>query len=187
LNYIAMYFIVFLMPFYLQQGRGLNPAQAGLLLTAQPLAMAVSAPISGALSDRVGSRWLSLAGMLLMATGLALLSLLGPDTSTGQILLSLAVAGLGTGIFIAPNNNSLFGAAPKHRQGIASGVQGTARVGGMVLGVGLAGAILTTIWAGTESENVRLFEAMHTAFLVGAGVAVLGALAVLVRSGKVEG
>ncbi len=56
LNYICVYSITFLMPFYLIQGRGLNPAQAGLLLTAQPVLMAISAPVSGALSDRLGSR-----------------------------------------------------------------------------------------------------------------------------------
>ena len=49
LNYVSLYGIVFLMPFYLIQGRGLNPAQAGLVLTAQPLVMAFAAPLSGAL------------------------------------------------------------------------------------------------------------------------------------------
>jgi EmrB/QacA subfamily drug resistance transporter len=54
LNYICVYSLIFLMPFYLIQARGLSPAQAGLLLTAQPIIMAIAAPISGALSDRFG-------------------------------------------------------------------------------------------------------------------------------------
>jgi EmrB/QacA subfamily drug resistance transporter len=67
LNYICLYSVVFVMPFYLIVGRGLSPAQAGLLLTAQPLVMAVAAPLSGALSDRIGSRLLSTLGMLILA------------------------------------------------------------------------------------------------------------------------
>ena len=47
LNYICLFSITFLMPFYLIQGRGLNPAQAGLLLTVQPVLMAITAPVSG--------------------------------------------------------------------------------------------------------------------------------------------
>ncbi|MGE5463753.1 MAG: MFS transporter, partial [Syntrophothermus sp.] len=69
LNYICVYSITFLMPFYLIQGRGFNPAQAGLLLTVQPIMMAISAPISGALSDRVGSRLPGMIGMGLLGVG----------------------------------------------------------------------------------------------------------------------
>jgi EmrB/QacA subfamily drug resistance transporter len=118
LNYICVYSITFLMPFYLIQGRGLNPAQAGLLLTAQPIIMAVTAPVSGALSDRFGSKGLSTAGMLILALGLFLLSRLGAASPTGLVVLGLAVAGMGTGLFISPNNSALMGAppAPGHRR-----------------------------------------------------------------------
>ncbi len=63
LNYICVYSLIFLMPFYLIQGRGLNPAEAGLLLTAQPVLMAITAPISGLFSDRFGSRVPGMLGM----------------------------------------------------------------------------------------------------------------------------
>jgi EmrB/QacA subfamily drug resistance transporter len=180
LNYICLYCVIFLMPFYLLQGRGLNPAQAGLLLTAQPIIMAVVAPISGSLSDRIGSRLLSTLGMLVMAAGIFLLSLLKPDASNSAILIGLAVTGLGTGIFISPNTSALMGSAPRQRQGIASGILATARNVGMVLGVGLAGAILTSVMAHTAGNNA-LFPAVHAGLLVGAGVAVLGAVISSVR------
>jgi len=51
MNYMCVTSIVFLLPFYLIQGRGLSPARAGLVLTAQPVVMAVAAPLSGTLSD----------------------------------------------------------------------------------------------------------------------------------------
>jgi MFS family permease len=84
----------------------------------------------------------------------------------------LSVVGLGTGIFITPNNSALLGSAPPHRQGIASGVLGTARYVGMVLGVGIAGAIFTTYLE--RHTSLALFEGIHASFLVGSLVGFLG-------------
>jgi EmrB/QacA subfamily drug resistance transporter len=172
LNYICVYSITFLMPFYLIQGRGLNAAQAGLFMTVQPILMAVTAPISGALSDKVGSRLPGMIGMGVLAAGLALLSLLGSEAGLWLVVLGLAVAGFGTGAFIAPNTSALMGAAPRTRQGIASGVQAAARNFGMVLGIGLAGAIFTTHLAANTAS--ALYTGIDQGFLVAAGVAVLG-------------
>ncbi len=179
LNYVALYCVVFLMPFYLIQGRGWTPGQAGLILTAQPIVMAVTAPLSGALSDRIGSRLLSTLGMAIMAAGLFLLSRLESGSPDGQILVSLAVTGLGPGMFISPNTSALLGAAPRQRQGIASGILATARNVGMVLGVGLAGAIFTSVTA--QGAQNALFDAVQLGLLVGAGGAAAGALISSIR------
>ena len=114
-----------------------------------------------------------------MAAGLYLLSQLGPSSSDIQILLSLAVTGLGTGMFISPNTSALLGSAPRQRQGIASGILATARNVGMVLGVGLAGAIFSSVTA--QGGQNALFDAVHLGLLVGAGGAVAGALISSVR------
>ena len=172
LNYICVYSITFLMPFYLIQGRGLNPAQAGLLLTVQPILMAITAPISGSLSDRIGSRLPGMLGMGVLAGGLVLLTVLGSGSGLWLVAVGLAVCGFGTGTFISPNTSALMGAAPRARQGIASGVQGAARNFGMVLGIGLAGAILTTHL--TQNTVDSLYIGINQGFLVAAGIAVLG-------------
>jgi len=184
-NYVVLYSTLFLMPYYLIQGRGLNPAQAGLLLTAQPLVMAITAPISGALSDKIGSRLPATLGMFILGIGMFLLSHLGPTTSQGYIVLGLAVSGLGTGIFISPNTSALMGSAPRNRQGIASGVLATARNMGMALGVGLAGAILTTVMAGSSSS--ALFEGVNIGFYMAMGMALLSCLASAVRGSDNKG
>ena len=183
LNYICLYSITFVLPFYLIQGRGLNPAQAGLLLTAQPLVMAIAAPVSGTLSDRIGSRVLSTLGMSILAAGLFLLSRIGPDTPLSSVAVALAIVGLGIGIFISPNTSALMGSAPRHRQGIASGVLATARNVGMVLGVGLAGAIVTTILTQGQAmgSTTALFDGVSAAFLAASGVAGLGILTSAIR------
>ena len=172
LNYICVYSITFLVPFYLIQGRGLNAAQAGLLLTAQPVLMAITAPVSGMLSDRLGSRIPGMIGMGLLAAGLFLLSGIGQSTTLGLVALWLAIAGAGTGTFISPNTSALMGAAPRSRQGIASGVQAVARNFGMVLGIGLAGAIFTTSLA--QNTPQALYKGVSLGFLAAGIVAVLG-------------
>ncbi|MEW6567964.1 MAG: MFS transporter [Chloroflexota bacterium] len=178
LNYIGLYSIVFLLPFYLIQGRGLTPSQAGLLLTAQPLVMAAVAPLSGALSDRIDSRLLSTAEMGLQAVGMLLLSGLGPEVQLSDVAVRLLITGLGIGIFISPNTNALMGSAPRGRQGIASGVLATARNVGMVIGVGIAGALFTTVLARYPSgDPTGLFAGVRLALRVAAGVAALGVVA----------
>jgi EmrB/QacA subfamily drug resistance transporter len=174
LNYICVYSIIFLMPFYLIQGRGLTPAQAGLLLTVEAVLMAITAPLSGLISDRIGSRRPGMLGMGILAAGLFLLSRLGADSSLKLAALGLAVAGAGTGIFISPNTSALMGSAPKVRQGIASGVLASARNFGMVLGVGLAGAIFTTHLAQHTPES--FYTGIEYGFLASAIVAVVGIL-----------
>lgn len=180
INYIALFSILFLLPFYLLQGRGLTPSQAGLLLSTQPLIMAVVAPISGTLSDRIGTRLPCVIGMVLLATGAYLLSRLGPNSAYIHVTLALGIVGLGTGIFISPNNSALMGSAPQHRQGIAAGVLATARSTGMVLGIGLAGAIFTTVLTQSQSVN-SLFAATHASFLFASGIALAGVITASIK------
>jgi MFS family permease len=180
LNYMALFSILFLMPFYLLQGRGLSPSQAGLILTAQPIVMAIVAPLSGTLSDRIGTRLPAVLGMAILAVGLFALSRLGPTTPLPLVALVLGIAGLGTGTFISPNNSALMGSAPHQRQGIAAGILATARSVGMVLGIGLAGAIFTTILASSPAET-SLYAATRASFLVACGIASLAAITALIH------
>jgi EmrB/QacA subfamily drug resistance transporter len=118
-NYICIYSTLFLMPFYLIQARGLSAAQAGLLLTAQPFVMAISAPISGALSDKIGSRLLATTGMLLLAFGTLGLARLGVAASLNDVVVALALVGLGTGLFTLAEQQRVDGrgaaASARHR------------------------------------------------------------------------
>lgn len=183
INYICINSLIFVLPFYLIQGRNLSTAEAGLLLTAQPLIMAIAAPISGTLSDRFGARILSTLGMVTLGAGVFLLSRLNADSSSLQVASGLAVAGLGTGIFISPNSSALMGSAPANRQGIASGIMASARNIGMVLGVGLAGAILTSIMGPADASvsNPILIKAVSMALVAASGVAIIGVFSSAVR------
>jgi EmrB/QacA subfamily drug resistance transporter len=167
----------FLLPFALIQGRGLSPAQVGLILTCQPVVMAITASISGPLSDRIGSRAPATAGLLIVSVALFLLSRLQGSTPIEQIAAVLLLTGLGIGLFTSPNSSAVLGAVPARRRGVANGVLGTARTLGMVLGIGVAGAVYTTALgtAGTPAPEAIL-GAAGAGLLVGSGIALLGAL-----------
>ncbi|MDA3799908.1 MAG: MFS transporter [Kiritimatiellae bacterium] len=182
LNYMCIYSVLFLMPFYLIHGRGLSASHAGLILTAQPIVMALTAPFSGSLSDRVGSRLLTTLGMLILAAGLFLLGNASSQTHLGIIVVGLAISGLGVGLFVSPNNSSLMGDAPRNRQGIASGILALGRNVGMVLGIGLTGAIFTTyLNLGNPKDPVIIIHAFDMGLRFACGLALLAAVITSLR------
>ncbi|MGE5188906.1 MAG: MFS transporter [Gemmatimonadota bacterium] len=174
-NYVCVGFVMFLVPFYLIAGRGLSPARAGLLLTVQSLAMVVTSPASGALADRVGSRVPATIGMAVSAAGLFVLSGMGRATPLSLSLAGLLLNGVGSAIFVTPNNSTLLGAAPKGRHGIASGILATSRLVGITAGVGISGAVLAG-YVGGAAQTIPpdgVVAAVRFAFL-GAGFLAVG-------------
>jgi hypothetical protein len=78
------------------------------------------------------------------------------------------------GIFVAPNNSTMMGSAPKNRVGIAAGVLATARYIGMIFGVGVSGAIFTTfIRAHTQAA---FYSGIQISFLVASAVSCIGCI-----------
>jgi MFS family permease len=179
LNYMATFAVVFLLPFYLIQARGMAPAAAGLVLTAQPLFMAATAGVAGVVADRIGPRLPATAGMALLGASLLWLSRLGLDTPIGVVVGALFVSGVGIGLFTSPNTSAVLGAAPLARRGVASGLMATARSLGMVLGLGIGGAIFTTVLAQTPQAAATpgaIVEAADAGLLVAAAIALIGAV-----------
>lgn len=182
-NYIAVFAVTFLMPFYLVEVRGLAPKIVGLYLIAPPIVMAITSPLAGHFSDRIGSRLPATAGMIVLASGLFLLSRVGATGSYSLIVFALALTGLGTGIFVAPNSSALLGAAPRAQQGIAGGILATSRNLGMVLGVALSGAVTSEMIARTHDATQGILAGMRISFVAAAVVALGGALVASRRDG----
>jgi len=187
MNYMASNTTAFLTPFLLIQGLGQSPDHAGSLLMATPVTMAVVAPISGWLSDRIGSRIPTVTGMACLAVGMLLMSRLGPSASSSAILVRLGLVGLGVGLFTSPNNSAIMGAVSHGHQGLASGLVATARSLGMVLGVSVIGSLfgaeVQRLLASGGGEVGAVMAAYRHAISIGAAVAALGALTSLVRGG----
>ncbi|MGH2479848.1 MAG: MFS transporter, partial [Ktedonobacteraceae bacterium] len=198
LSNLALFTVSFMLPFYLEELRGLQPGEAGLLLTPLPLTIAVIAPFSGALADRIGSRWLAAGGLLIACVGLLLLSQINAQSSLPDIIWRLIFTGVGQAIFQSPNNSALMGAAPRHQQGSASGFLATSRVMGQSVSVALSGAIFVGLGGALAGATLihlspgaplaasmtlqnTFTVAFHSAFIVCAIVAGIGVLTSLVR------
>lgn len=178
-NYLAQSCVTFLLPFFLQYALGIAPDRAGLVMLGFPFAVLFVAPAAGYLSDRFGSRWLAVVGMAVVTAGVYSMSRLGPHSSGAEVFWRLAVIGLGSGLFQTPNNSTIMGSVPRSRLGIAGGMLASMRYIGMVLGIAVSGAVFAAK-AGERPDVAAasdLFLAgMHSAMVVGAAVALAGAL-----------
>lgn len=105
-----------------------------------PITLGVVAPLSGSLSDRYGSKIITLVGLFILALGYFLLSLLQVDTSALMYLLLFAPIGVGMGAFQSPNNSLIMGSAPPRQLGIVSGMLAITRTLGQTSGIALLGA-----------------------------------------------
>ena len=135
--------VFFLLPIFLQAVLGFGPIKAGLVLT--PLAGVVifAAPLSGWLSDRVGSRWLVFGGMIMTALGFLLVRrTLSLETNWEALVVPFMVSGFGIGFVMAPMTSAVMSSAPEEKAGQASGVLSTMRQLGAVLGIAVMGAVL---------------------------------------------
>jgi EmrB/QacA subfamily drug resistance transporter len=193
LSYYMLFAVLFLMPFYLQHVREFSPALTGSLLTPIPIAMAIVAPFAGYLSDRYGSRPLSISGMLVMTVACTALLFSGVRTSLPLLAGELVLLGIGIGLFTPCNNSAIMSAAPSDRLGLAGGYLNMMRSLGAIFGVNISGVIFTlrvnTSLAGqgfTDVRNVFGDDAIplmlkHEAFMDGfaAAIAVLVGLGLI--------
>jgi MFS family permease len=144
LGYAMLYGMFFLMSFALEHGHGDSPAAAGFRLAAIPIALGVVAPFSGALSDRLGVRLLSVTGMVMCIAALLILGIVEADPTTSRQVGTAAFAlfGAGLGVFIAPTNHATLKAAPASLSGEAGSMLNLMRVLGTSLGVASASSTL---------------------------------------------
>jgi len=100
LAFAALFGLMFLMPFMFVRVYGDTALTAGLRLSIVPVMLGAIAPVGGALSDRIGSRIVTVAGMLVCAAGAGLLfvALDGTPASLPLVMLALAIFGLGQGL-----------------------------------------------------------------------------------------
>jgi MFS family permease len=186
LNALARGAFTFVMVFYLQgPPHDLNALSAGVYLIPVSLSLALTAPASGYLSDRYGARPFATAGLLLTASGFAVLALqTGATTTFWTLFPALVLIGAGFGIYASPNRSSIMNSVPPHRRGVASGMSTTLLTSGNTFSFAFTIAILSaamplaTIVAiftgsGSAASNPTItvgpfLHAIHTVFTLSA-------------------
>jgi EmrB/QacA subfamily drug resistance transporter len=214
--FFALFGSVFLLTQHLQVVLGYTPLQTGVRVL--PVAvLVVAAPLAARLTERVGTKLVVAAGLLVVAGALWLLSTVQLGDGYGPVAATLALLGVGMGLTVAPATESIMGSLPLAKAGVGSAMNDTTRQVGGALGVAVLGSILAsgygaaiqptlrgapppiahtagdsigaaaTIAAQLGPQGQGLLEAARSAFIqgmgdalqVGAGVAALAALLVL--------
>ncbi|MDT8378167.1 MAG: MFS transporter [Desulfotignum sp.] len=165
--FASLFLLVFMMPFYLTYPGGFSASITGLIMIVPFLFLLIISPVSGMLADRLGSRLLCTLGMTFMCVSLVVLIFLSPEPVISAIVWRMALAGIGTALFVSPNNTTIMGAVAVHQRGIASGSIATARTVGMVFGVALAGTIFSAFLSLQGEGMDRYVPEMTPAFMAG--------------------
>ncbi|WP_276352251.1 MFS transporter [Cohnella caldifontis] len=180
LSFMALFFSNVMMPFYMENVLGYSTEQTGYTMMIYPLTMAVVAPLSGWLSDRIGPNLLTTAGLAVNALGFGLLNALSAHEPSWVVGLHLSLFGLGGGLFQSPNNSSVMGAVPRPKLGTAGGLNALVRNVGMVLGISLSVSIYSSrlrhlgVDAGASAGGPAALSALHLVFWTAMGVCLLG-------------
>ena len=184
-NFMALYALIFVTPFYLAYVLGFSILKVGLVMAAAPVATLFVAPLSGVLSDRIGTRPFAVGGMCICAVGLFLMSGLGAASSVPDVIWRLVICGIGSGMFQSPNNSAIMGSVPVMRLGVASGMISTMRTVGMVLGIAVVGAVLYNLAPVAASGNLgqitgadagEFMDGLRWAYISGAIIAAIAAV-----------
>ena len=119
-----------------------------------------------------------------VAAGLALMTLVGTQTSWAVLLPGLLLACFGTGLFNPSVRAVTLAEAPAHRSGLATGINDTFAQAGIAVGVAMLGALVPADAALGNGSAAAFVDGFHHALLVGAAIAAAGAIAslVMVRS-----
>ncbi len=154
------------LPFFLEMAFHKDQVQTGLLITPWPVAVGITAPISGRLADKLPAALLCGVGGAIFALGIALLALLPQDPANWQIAAAMAVCGVGFGVYQAPNNREIIGWSPRERSGAAGGLLATARLLGQTLGAAFVALVF----------RMTMHEGFRVALWIGVGFAIVAAI-----------
>lgn len=184
INYSATYAVTFLLSLDLQYTKGFTAEHAGMILVAQPLIQAMISPLSGRLSDKIEPRIVASTGMAVTSFGLFLLVFLKETTPVWYLIICLVVLGTGFGLFSSPNTNAIMSAVDKRFYGVASGMNGTMRLLGQMLSMGLAMMIFAVVIGPvqiTPEYYPQFVSSLHYAFILFTIFCIIGVFASLVR------
>ena len=142
-SYLAIMVVTTILNYHFQYVRGWNAQMAGLVLIVTPIIMAILAPNTGKLSDRIHPQKLAAAGMAIATVALLILTFLNKDTPLYLVILAMILQGIGMGLFSSPNMNAIMSSVPPKDAPTASASQATMRTIGQTMSLGL----LTLIFA----------------------------------------
>jgi EmrB/QacA subfamily drug resistance transporter len=175
---LAMFGTFFYVSLYMQNVLKYSPVEAGASFLPMTILIILIAPRAGALTDRVGSRWLVGTGMTLLSVMLFYYTTLGAHESFWALLPGLLTGGIGMGMTMTPVTAAAMSAVSVDKAGVGSAVLNSARQVGGSLGIAVMGAIV----AGSSNY----LTGFHDALRVGAILCLTGAAVAVLAIRKIE-
>jgi EmrB/QacA subfamily drug resistance transporter len=172
--------IYFFTSIYLQEILGFSPTKAGLAFVPMALCLALAASIAGPVYLRLGAHRTVAAGMIVMAVGLYLFSVLGRDATFGSLMPGFVLFGFGAGLMQVPLTNSVLHGQRPEQAGIASALLNASREVAGLLGITVIGAILRsrqgTALAHGAAPSTAYLDGYHAGLLVTVALVSAGAV-----------
>lgn len=174
--------VTFIAPFYLQDVLKLAPTFMGIIFLVPSLISMVLSPVSGALTDRIGGRFLLILGVLVLVGAFLIGANLRVDSHWILPSVLLALTGIGSAFFNTPSQAMMISALPKEHWGIAIGIINGIFGLGHMLGISLTGIFLTLAFRyysgipGTTPDpgDTHVFvSSMNVTYLFALGISVI--------------
>ncbi len=146
ITFFAMFAMFFVLTQYLQYVKGYSPFAAGIRGLPSAVTMVIVSPRAPRLVARIGLARAVPLGMLLVATGLTLLSLAERDTPYWWVALCLVVTAGGMGTVMPSLSTGIMASVPMNKAGVGSAVNDTTREVGGAIGLAVVGSVVTSIY-----------------------------------------
>jgi len=180
---LSMFGVFFFVSLYVQKILHYSPTQAGATFLPMVLLISFIAPISGKLSDRIGSRWLMGGGMTLLGISLLLYERVGVHSNFWTLLPQMIVGGVGMAMTMSPMTSAAMGAVPVEKAGVGSGVLNSFRQVGGSLGIAVMGAIIASYLhhpTNSPAAAQDYVNGLHAGFEVAAAITFVAAIVAVV-------
>jgi MFS transporter, DHA2 family, integral membrane protein len=149
-----MFGMIFILTQYLQSVLGYSPLEAGVRTLPWAVVYMLSAPRSARLVERWGQRAVVSSGLVVVASGLALLSRSGLHGNYPLLALALMITAAGMGMVTAPSTGAIVASLPLNKAGVGSAVNDTTRELGGALGVAVVGSVLASLYRGDIAHRI---------------------------------
>ena len=182
-SYLAIMVVTTILNYHFQYVRGWDAQMSGMILIITPIIMALMAPNSGKLSDKIHPQKLAALGIGIAAIALAILTFLSGDTPLYVVVIAMILQGIGMGLFSSPNMNAIMSSVPPKDAPTASASQATMRTIGQTMSLGLLTLVFAWVMGNLElapQYATMIVQASQTICLICTIACVLAVFASLV-------
>lgn len=164
-TYMAAFSAQLVLPVFLRNELGIQPATAGLILMAYPLALILSAPFFGRLSDKHGIFMILITGLEVMIATLVALGFLSAGYPLILLVVLIVLLGISMGMITSPNNSLVMRETPGEHLGVVSSILALSRNLGMMFGTVAGGGLMAAGFTGGSLTGYRSVFALCAALV----------------------